>query len=686
MIQGLPLAVLIVAMMGLAAYLPGRLTQRLLGLPPRDRGELLWPLALGIGWLGNLLLVMGLAHTFSPPLLLGLIGLLALGGSGWLLRDWTRLAGMRTPAPASNRERFWQRVTLALLALFLGIGFVEVLAPATAFDTLSYHFLIPVDYLRWGGIKYRAFVPYNAPHLAELLAVIPFALQGELAAQLMFFAFALLFTAVIWQIGARHYGQLPGLLAALLIVATPMFTYIKTSGLVEVLLAAVTLMALWTVFSAISLHPEAANKRARHGWLAMGGGLLGVACGIKYYGLFSALLIPLMIAVDGLARGRGWRAIAGDLGWLLGGILLMGLPFYLKSWLLTGNPLYPALYSIFGGTDWSAELARAAKQNFNTFKRLPDPNILTWLFSPWDMTMNGAPYDASRNGYGPLFLALVPLLGVAALRGERLMAWTQRLRPGASLASWLGWYGVGFWALWFLLAFHRGRHLFPVVALLAIFAAVASVRILTTRGYARGWKIGVALVLLVSLSFQLGVSVIYHRQFIAVAFGMQSPDDYRHGKRAFSVDIDWANAHLPLSARVVNLIGNYGYYLHREQFFPSPYFQGRVDWTQVDDADQYHRWLCAQGFDYVLTQEPERGPAPGTPAHDAARMLIDRAQRVHRQLRERYGELLYEATREERLSRTAPMGSSTSRVFIFRICAAPQSSGSKPTDVPITRQ
>ena len=48
------------------------------------------------------------------------------------------------------------------------------------------------------------------------------------------------------------------------------------------------------------------------------------------------------------------------------------------------------------------------------------------------------------------------------------------------------------------------------------------------------------------------------------------------------------------------LFGARQYYLSAEQFYPSPFFQGWVDWSENFNVDQYYKQIIEGGFNYVV--------------------------------------------------------------------------------------
>lgn len=81
------------------------------------------------------------------------------------------------------------------------------------------------------------------------------------------------------------------------------------------------------------------------------GWLVGVACGIKPTAILFAAP-PLGLALLWVAPVRSWIRV-GVLGCLLG--LAALLPWMVRNWLASGNPVFPYAHGIFGDGHWTAE-------------------------------------------------------------------------------------------------------------------------------------------------------------------------------------------------------------------------------------------------------------------------------------------------------------------------------------------
>jgi hypothetical protein len=171
----------------------------------------------------------------------------------------------------------------------------------------------------------------------------------------------------------------------------------------------------------------------------------------------------------GTAVARARRALAPAVA--LGLVALaFALPWYVRSWQATGNPVFPELYRVFGPVPgrWDPE-AQAGLGRF--FARFGYPRTLAnQLLLPWHVTMHAARFSGTP---GPLLLALAPLAALGGLT-----------RAG----RWVLAFALCYLALWASpLASFQFRWLVAALPALAVVAAHGYARLLAeVRPPARG--------------------------------------------------------------------------------------------------------------------------------------------------------------------------------------------------------
>lgn len=393
-------------------------------------------LGLGFGSLGLLVLALGLMGLLSTELFFA------------LLLVCTVLAPRRSVRLLQQLP--WPRPPLLIgLFLLLAVGSALALAllPPTSWDALSYHLQGPGLYLQAGQIRPGVDIPaLNYPSLFEMLYLLGLAIRGDVAAKLLHFAFSLLLAGMIYTIATRllRVKSKSGWTTVLFLFATPLVPILSAWAYNDLALAYFAAAAL---FSFIRW-----QERGQDHWLRLSGVFSGFMMGLKY----TAVITPLFLGVLVIWHyRRDLRRGVGAL-WRFGlPALLVVLPWLLKNWAFTGNPVYPFL---FGGQFWD-EFRAAAFGDPGSGIGL-DPVALLRL--PYDLTLGYA--DASQEGpVGPFYLIFLPLIVVYGLSRARKnnapAAGTLLLYAAAGFAFWTA--GV-IWSrgLW------QGRLLLPVLVVL----------------------------------------------------------------------------------------------------------------------------------------------------------------------------------------------------------------------------
>ncbi|MBL8240578.1 MAG: DUF2029 domain-containing protein [Bryobacterales bacterium] len=313
-----PLPTLLAAALFLSAHTIGR---SILPFPPDSiLLRLTLRFGLGIGVFIVVLFCAGIAGVMYWPLLLALLlPALSVREFGKDLRllaaRWAEAEEVRHPAVS--------------LLLFFGLGFAALgalwaLTPEIAYDPLKMHFASARWYAETGTFTPVPNVPESYyPQGAELLMALLWSAGGQSAAQLLspiFFLGTLLAAASI----LRALGW------------NPAFVF---CGLVA---AASVPFLHWTAFVAKNDIPLAFFLLASlacllHRRVVLASFFLAMAFGIKHVALFGAIgLTPLFVREIWLSRRRlrTFLAVAAV-------FLAFGTFSLLRTYVLTGNPLYP---------------------------------------------------------------------------------------------------------------------------------------------------------------------------------------------------------------------------------------------------------------------------------------------------------------------------------------------------------
>lgn len=556
---------------------------------------------MGLGAALWIYLLLALASTgqLRSALIIGLFLVLLVVGGGW----YWRARPLVVPAVAARLEPAGLVLGVSLCALLAAL-FLQALWPQISWDADTYHLTVPRLYLEHQGFRRIPFNVYSDwPLNIELLYALAMVLKDYVLAKLIHFGFGVATLVLIYQVGRATVSPSVGWIGATLVLANPV-------ALSEFRVAYVDLALAFFFFLAFVFVHQALEDRDRRGsLLLMAGVFSGVAAGTKLTGIVGALCLALLFAAATLRRGEGGRAVLAGTSRILLPALLLLLPWLVKSWVLTGNPVYPFLYAVFGGPEWSLELGeqlRVWQQGIGMGRGWMD-----YLLLPFRVILFGQRgYDTFDGRIMPLWLFLIPLA-----------IWAARRHAIVSRCLWVTCFYFLFWSA----TSQQMRLLIAVLPFLAVAGSVAVAELIErlpqrSRVPVR-WitSFGLAAILLTP---NLAV-------FPAALSGLW--DYLRHGSQIKTVAVkpvyEFINRELPDDARLVFLNTNHGFFCQREfvadSFFEASQLndlmQGRESkeeieqlWRElgathllIENRDRYVPWPRSL-FDYLSDSERVR--------------------------------------------------------------------------------
>lgn len=364
----------------------------------------------GLAIWGQVLLLLALAGQLRRGPILTLAAVLVVGGA---IRLGSRFR-IACPSPFA-----------LALAAFAAPWLLLALFPPLAFDETLYHLPFVDVFARTGTVPFIPHVRFPVfPTFHELLCVPLFLFAGDTATHLVSWLQGVLTAALVFEWGTRVHRN-AGVVAVALVLGSPLVLHTATIAYSDTALM---------VFCTAGLY---ALDRARDdgvGWYAVAGLLIGTACSVKYLaGFFLIAALAVVLARRGpvlVFVSTAGAAMAVTYGRLV-------------YW--TGNPVFPFLPDVFGGSPWEFHLPGAT----------PVDRIARTVALPWSLTFGRAAVHWQPPLHPLLTLAALIVLG-ASFRYRQLRF------PAALLAGYVA-------AFAFLP--QDSRHLLPLVPLTSVAAA-----------------------------------------------------------------------------------------------------------------------------------------------------------------------------------------------------------------------
>jgi len=529
-----------------AAWALGRLALGVRGRSTCDGPSEIVAASLGLGLLGQGIFFLGWAGGLSPAGLGLFSGLALLAAIARLPLEFRMPARLHFPSGAAA----------GLMAFTAVCTLLSALAPPVAWDVRAYHLALPEIALRAGRF---AVIPWmlhsHWPHLMEALYVLPLAVGRDAAAALIHWGAAALLVAGVFYSARSTGGRAAAWTSALLLAAQPAFQGEAGSAHSD---GAAALFA-FAAATALARWEETDSRR----WLAIAGLLAGFGAACKL-----TLLAPLCGWAFWLAAVR--RRPRQALLLLACGGVVAG-PWLMKTWMETGDPVWPFLSGVLGRP---IDAALAARNHLS--------NRWGWPPPLWALTQDAPGY------------LLIPAAGLWVLAKRSLPRMS-------SEEKWL-WIASPFLSLLVFREHAAWRYLMPVWPALALACGRAAASAFgqgEVRKFAAAAMVAVGLVPLVSASPN-------NELFAAAALRPTSApgaDRRLYWEDRFlehSAFCREARAALPPGAKVLFFREIRGYGVGFDYLWGDPVNQALVDYRELRDPEALFKRLRALGVTHVL--------------------------------------------------------------------------------------
>jgi len=446
---------------------------------------------------------------------------------------------------------------------------VGALAPPTGNDALVYHLAWPKYFVKEHSIFY---VPYSRtslwPYFMEMLFTLGIILKNGIVAKLFHLLMGILTALAVFSFSRRHFNLQLSIMASTICFLTPGIFTQATYAYVDLASAFFTFLSVYSFF----LWFYTGSKR----WIVLVGVFCGITMGVKYLGAYTCitLMIGLLVAIFWTKRLRFSEGIKIILIFV-GFTVLVAIPWYIKSFIVIGNPIYPFMGELFWGTGWDLEFAPIGM----------GMGFTKYIFAPWNLTMYPGSYGGDESQIGPVFIAIIPALLI--------------IKKVETPLKYLIIFSVTFFVVW-LLGYPAVRYLTPTIPLMSL-GLVFIYKEITNLNSAFFSRL-VVLFVLVCLVFNTCLSVYYSRGKILVAFGVQSKDSYlRHNERSYNIS-KYVNNNLPVASQILAIES-------RTFYFNRPTFREALVWRvshyeeKSDAVDGIVNWFKGEGFTHILAKE-----------------------------------------------------------------------------------
>jgi len=473
---------------------------------------------------------------------------------------------------------------MAILVSFLMFMFIllSVFLPPLDYDVTEYHLGAPHQYLQAGRVVYLPGNVYsNFPFNIEMLYFFSLMLfkgsfGGAYVAKLVNLSFAVLTALVTFKIGEKFFSRNVGILAAAIYMTTPWVFIVSTKAYVT---------NGWTFYLTLALLAFLSYIRGEKQvkYLVLAGISAGLACGCKYPSVVY-VVIPVCIGliINNLLSKSRLGKIAGELV-IFGAVsVLVFSPWMVKNVVYTGNPVYPLMYSSFGGKGWD-ELkdARWKKAHSPGSMSLSDiSSVVAALFYAREYNDFGG-----KRNFSILIIFFIPIL-IFIERDKRKY-----------MFCLLG-FSIYVLGVWIFLTHRIGRFMVPAFPALALLSNAAALSV-----HYEKWRKPLAWAIILGIVLNCAY---YTRQFQELILtgayhDIRDPDALYRENVYFYPAVEFARKNVNAENKMF-MIGEARIFHFPEHVDAWTVFSGL---PLPDDPEDGYRWLKGQGYRYVFVNYAE---------------------------------------------------------------------------------
>lgn len=513
--------------------------------------------------------------------------------------SFQRIREARDESRVPDKATRFDQILMALIAVPMILALVASMSPATAKDTLLYHFAVSKAFIAQGS---NAFVEGNiASYLAlgtemqnvwaMLLGGFVSTRAGEAAAGATnFMFFPLLLLAIYGWARELNVERRWSLTAVLIAASVPTAFYVSANAYTDLSLALFVTLAIYSLcgwWKTLAIAP-----------LAFAAIFLGAALSIKVTTVFVVAAFALIILLRA-RQAKSETTTAGNiLTWGFGALIaaaFIAAPWYLRTWQATGSPVFPFYMSIWPGeaAGWDIERSNLF-QAMNSQYGGAEKTAAGYLLAPLNVSVIAQPEQAAFfDG----------VLGVAFLFGIPILIWALwKFDLAVEIKIGVGVAGIMF--LFWLFSSQQLRYLLPILPVLAIAITAAGQKVANADSALRNDLQG-SLVAMAIAGVFVSAAWFLQKAPLRVVLGGETRDQYLSRNLDYYPYYQTLNTETPPDAKVWLINMRRDTYNLDRPVFSDYLFE---DWTlrqmvwESRNVQELKAKTAAMGVQYMLTR------------------------------------------------------------------------------------
>ena len=561
----------------------GQKILKLMGIKLPDLEGFIFSLPLGLAILAYTTFFLGVIGLLYKSIFISILLLLFI----LLIKDITKIIlvlfqSVKNLKNIIKKLRFnFFTFLLLFLLLFVVLNFIISFSPPWNVDALSYHLAVPKIYIENHQIIY---LPYNYfsnfPSLVDFINLIGLLLQNGILSNLFAYALSVTLVLAIYSFCKKFFNTRIAILASLIFYSFPVVIEFVSTAYIDIQVALFIFLSIYSLFMYFTLKK---NQLLILSSIFIGLGIASkIFAVIAFIGILILLIYTLFLR---LAKNKlNFQNIFFKVLVFSLIVFIILMPWLIKSYFFTGNPVWPFFNDFFDGKYWDKE-----HQEYYSIRQLGrELSIINYIRLPWDINVQTQTDQLRRNVaegelIGPFFMAFLPLYFF--LRKNKIV----------NILFFLLFVYV---TMWFFLSSIVRQILFAV-PLIAIISSYVIIELFKNNYLSKILKI----LLIFTFGFSLLVWVGGNTKDLVVAIGLETEESFYSRYVSMYEPSKFINSNLPEDSRILLFTEWKGFFLERDYVWADPLTQVYINYSKFKNEEDYYEELKKLKITHILVNE-----------------------------------------------------------------------------------
>ena len=527
---------------------------------------------LGAGLIGLIVLYIGITGLLYKWLIVSMLALLSIFLMGDIRCFMAKVFNFFKNIPNLRLDSL-EKTLLVFIVFTWFFTLIGSLAPILGMDALSYHLRDPKLFIEAHKV---ILIPHTRdslwPFLVQMLFTLGLILKSEVLSKLFHFGFGAFSIIGIYCLCRKYWPRKNALLASCVFALTPAVFTITTYAYTELVSAFYTIAIFYLFFVWL-------DKRGIR-WFYACAVFCGFLMGIKITSLPVVVIILFLYIYNFIRQKTGTKNIFLRLISFAAIFTAVCGVWYIRSWLILGNPIFPFATYIFGYGYPEDQL------RYHLIAGLGH-SPLSYVRMLWPLTHY--PDLFGGESIGAIFLIFMPLL-IFMRKSDRFI-------------KYILFIAFAMYTAWFF-TFQYTRFLIITIPFLSILVTYAFFNICAKDKVIYSVS---KIVLMLLFIYSCFLSVYHNIEKIPVALGFEKRRDFLITRERTYAMKEYINENLPVDSRILIISEPRLFYFNRDIDIASSVRMSMLYDRNIRYNGSFEDYLRALDFDYILYVE-DRSP------------------------------------------------------------------------------